>query len=262
RQGPYFVLALSEKLRRLLRADGARTREIELRGAPRDVEDANRFDDPERYIGFHTRTPGGSPGGERRPAMFHGHGAARDAANAERQQYARLIARSVYREIGSESAPLVLVGSEQMVSAFRSFNEYPHLVDDDVITSPDLLSDDELRERAWPAVAPIFERERRDLIERFHQSLGTGLASDRIGEIISAAHQGRVGAVIVTERAAPRGRVDLDTGDARFVSHKNTEGADLVDYAVVLTLKNRGRVLWATTEEARIDAPIVAIYRY
>jgi hypothetical protein len=100
--GVFYVLALSQKDVRLLAATRDHVDEVDVPGAPRSLADALRHDDPERQLQFHTGT---APAGDRRGAMFHGHGTGVDDAKVNILRFFQQVDRAVTRVIGDGSVP-------------------------------------------------------------------------------------------------------------------------------------------------------------
>jgi hypothetical protein len=161
--GHFFVLALSQKAVRLLRATRYSIDEIELRGVPQSVAHALRYDDVEkkghRYPGSQGRSAGGVS-----PLVGHGVGIG-DATHEPQDpilRYFQQLDTELRAVLRNERAPLVLAGVEYLLPTYRRANTYPHVVERGVTGNPDGLRPAELQERAWAIVAPHVRQAQHD----------------------------------------------------------------------------------------------------
>lgn len=105
-EGRFYILALGQKKVRLLRADRQNLEEVPLKGVPPSLDEALKYDAPERQLQFHTRTP---PAMGRRSAMFHGHGGGVDESKEDLRRFCQMVERGVKKIFRGEKAPLVIV---------------------------------------------------------------------------------------------------------------------------------------------------------
>jgi Bacterial archaeo-eukaryotic release factor family 7 len=73
----FYILALSQNEVRLFQGTRHGISEIEPEGVPGSMKEALKYDEPEKQLQYHTRTPGGTG---QRAAIFHGHGVGIDDA--------------------------------------------------------------------------------------------------------------------------------------------------------------------------------------
>ena len=102
----FLVLALSKNRVRLLEGGRSRIAEVDVAGMPKSLADALKYDDYERQVQFHSRTPAAAGGG-RRAAMFHGQGSASDAEKASLSRYFRMIDQGLKEFLTDSSPPLL-----------------------------------------------------------------------------------------------------------------------------------------------------------
>ena len=91
------------------------------------------------------------------------------------------------------------------------------------------MKDDELRERAWSAIGPFFQREQEKVAERFRQLAGTGMASSKLSEIVPASHDGRVEALFVARGRYRWGQYDKDARTVELRGQPGNGAQDLLD---------------------------------
>jgi len=255
--GRFYVLALSQKRIRLLEGSREEVKEIDLAGVPESLAEALKYDDYERQVQFHSRTPAGASGKGRRPAIFHGHGGAPDVAKDNVLRYFRLVAKGIHEFLRDDDAPLVLAGVEYLLPIYREVNSYPHLVEQAVLGNPDELSASELHATASELLEPHFHAEFETDRADFARLSGTGSASADMHEIIPAAHEGRVRVLFVSDRDSTWGQFDPSSGRVDVHEDAQPSDWDLTDLAAAETLLHGGIVHARPDEEAA-----AAIFRY
>ena len=152
----YFLLAVSQNQVRLLRNTRSETEDVAVPDLPADRETAVLLEDTEQTLNAHvgrTQVPG------RGDLMYHGHGGAPDAAKDEIEQYLRAIERVVAQFMAGKTEPLLFAGVDYLFPIYEQANTYPHLVPTPITGNPELWSPKELRERAWPLVEPLVQRD-------------------------------------------------------------------------------------------------------
>ena len=201
--GRFYVLAVSQNRITLLQGTHWSVHEIDVKGLPKDLEEALRFHDTDEPLVFHTHP---ALGFGRWGAIFHGHGVGIDDAKDDLLKYFQLIDHGLHALLREEHAPLVLASVEYLWPLYRQANTYPHLLERGVAGNPDHLSSRDLHDRAWPLVEPVFQEARRKAAARYEQAAGTGRTTDRLDELLAAAQNGRVELLFVPrddERRAP-----------------------------------------------------------
>ncbi len=255
----FLLLAISQGSVRLM--DGSRhtVRQIELDDVPTSLADVV---EPSGRSDSMARTLVAGRGGR---AVFYGHGVGADEAKRDDvARFFREVEAGLREVLAGQSAPLVLVGLEQNVSAYREVNTYAKVLDEAVHRSPDELSADELHAVAWPLVEGRLSAERARLIERFRELVGTGgqVATDA-DAVSDAAEQGRIDTLFVRadpwcwERVLGGGEpavVKLGTDDRYALCEQ-------VEAAAVATL-TQGGVVHATAQEVVPGSELAAILRY
>ncbi|HSK85130.1 MAG TPA: hypothetical protein VK902_17285 [Rubrobacter sp.] len=259
--GRFYVLALSQNAVRLLGASRRSVEEVALgEDVPESLADTLRFDDPEKQLQFHTGTSGGARGG--RAAVFHGHGA-NDDPKDDILRYFRRIDRGVADLLKGREAPLVLAGVDYLLPIYREASTYPRLVDGGVTGNPEELSAEELHERAWKTVEPLFSEAEREATARYAELAGTDRTSRDVREIVSAAYYGRVEALFAASGARRWGAFDPATGEVDLHDEPETGDGDLLDFAAVQTFLNGGVVyVRAPDEMPEKEAGAACVFRY
>lgn len=259
--GRFYVLALSQKRVRLLEATRHSVREIDLGDLPTSLNEAVGYEVEEAHLQFHTGTPRRT-GEATRSAVFHGHGGGEEDAKLEIQKFFNLLDRGVGSLVEDRKAPLVLAGVEFLFPLYRQVSDVPHLIEGGVAGNPDELSAEELRERAWPLVEPVFARAQEEAEGRFRELLGTGQASSHLDEVVTAAHDGRVDTLFVALGRRRWGSFDPARRAVELAEHNGPGTEDLVDLAALQTLLNGGTVHAVAPDRVPQGGEVAAVYRY
>jgi hypothetical protein len=262
--GQFYVLALSQNEVRLLQGARYSVSEVDLEGVPESLAEALRYNDPERRLQFHTstRTPGGTG---QRPAIFHGHGvASADDPKDYISRYFHQIDEALQDLLRDEQALLVLAGVDYLHPIYKEANTYPYLVDEGIEGNPEELSAEELHERAWAIVQPLFLIAQKEAAAQYRQLAGAGSeqASNDLKEVVPAAYHGRVEALFVAVGLQKWGTFDPATNAVQLHRGVKPGDEDLLDFAAVHTLLNGGTVYAVEPEKVPAEALLAALFRY
>ncbi len=254
--GQFYVLALSQNEVRLLRATRHSIGKIELVDVPESLADALKHDDPEKQLQFHSGTSGGRGG---RAAVFHGHEI--DLKDAI-LRYLRQVDRGVREVLKGSQALLVLVGVGYLLPIYREASTYPQLVEEGVTGNPEGLSEEEVHREAWAVVRPHFLKARWEAVARYEQLAGTGQTSNDLREVVPAAYYGRVEVLFAAAGARRWGAFDPSTGETRLHKERDFGDGDLLDFAAVQTLLNKGTVYILNSKDMPGGAAVASVLRY
>lgn len=83
--------------------------------------------------------------------------------------------------------PLLLASLPEQQHLFRAVSRNPFLASETIEVNPNALSTDELRERAWQLMLPLYLERLSALIEQFGTSRAAGRGSADLAEIARAA---------------------------------------------------------------------------
>jgi hypothetical protein len=262
--GRLYVLALSQNEVRLLQGTRYSVSDVDLDGAPKSLAEALRYNDPEKRFQFHTSTI--TPGGKgQRPAIFHGHGvASADDPKDYILRYFHRVDEGLRDLLRDEQAPLVLAGVDYLFPIYREANTYPHLVDEGIEGNPEELRAEELHERAWAIVQPLFLAAQKEAVVRYRQLAGAGSeqASNDLKEVVPTAYHGRVETLFVAVGLQQWGTFDPATNAVQLHREVKPGDEDLLDFAAVHTLLNGGIVYAVGPEKVPGEAALAAVFRY
>ena len=256
----FYVLTLSQQNVSLFSGTRFDVAELDLGDTPTSLAEALKYDDPERELQHHTSTAGAGlePNG-----MFHSQTPSEDELEAI-TRFCHKVDQGVVDVIGGESRPLVLVGFDYLLPIYREANSYPNLIDEGISINPEDISEKKLHQKAWEIIEPNVEQLHQEAIERYKALASTEQASDQLEEIVPAARYAKVDMLFVPLKREAWGSYDPDTDTVMRQEKENPESRDLIDYAVIHTLKNGGSVLPLEENElpSREDRPLAAIFRY
>lgn len=260
----FYILALSQKEIRLLRADRHHISEVDLGNTPTSLREALWFDDPEKQLQFHTSTA--TPGGmNTRPSIFHGQGVTDDDSKTELLRYFQKVDRGVMDILGQEKAPLILAGVDYLLPIYQEASSYQYLVEDVLTGNPEELSNVDLHKATWELVQPILQQGLEDALRRYQELSGSGseLASNNLTKISAASHHGQVGFLFTAQGVQVWGRYDEDKLSIEQHLEFQPGDQDLLDLAAVNTLLNGGKVFVLKPKEMpEPDTSIAAIFRF
>ena len=250
----FYVLGLSQKYVKLFRGGRFSVGEVRLTGVPPTLRDALQYDDREPSLQSH------SGGGAR--AIFHGQGLGKDDPKDDIRRYFRLIDAGVHEILKSEHAPLVLAGVDYLLPLYREVTEYPHVMTDGVVGSPEHVSVEQLHTRAWEIVSPLFGRDRERAKARYLAVAETPNGTSDVKRAVRAAHQGRVDTLFVAVGEHLWGTWDEVT-EAIYIHDRAEAGdVDLLDAAAAQAWLHGGTVYAVPPDEVPGEAQLAAVLRY
>ena len=253
----FYILALSLNDVRLLRCTLDSSEQVPLTGAITSFDSYMNSAKPDHLLenrssaGPSSGSSKGVTGGTGTEAEDHGEYVA---------HYFRQIDRVLNSTLHETSEPVVLVGVEYELSLYRSLSTYPRLAGDGVHGAPNGLKGGEMHARALEVLrqhrAAILDK----VLAEYNHLAGGGRATNRLKEIVTAAHDGRVVKLIVSDSLEQPGAMDEATHQ---VTGNNSGGEyDLLNNAAVETILHAGQVFVAPNKKMPNGSPLAAIFRY
>jgi len=237
----FFVLGLSKKQLRLFRYGNGECAELPLPATvPASLDIANAFDQPDHVL---NRAPAGPSNGAKRGVQF-GTLTDRESLPEYLHHFFGIVDRELKPTL--DGKPLLLMGVHEEVAAYRRAARYPHILTSDYLGNTDFLTLPDIATLAAKACGAHY----RLLAERvFAEYLEM---PDRVRTL---AH------VPAVARAAAEGRVHrlCVCSGAEFAG---PGGEDLVNAAVVETLRAGGEVFMLPPDKMQEAHPLAAILRY
>ncbi len=194
--------------------------------------------------------------------MFHGHGVVSEKDKEDILRFFQKVDRGLQDVLKDEQSPLVLAGVEYLLPIYAEANTYWHLLSQGVEGNPEVLSLEELHERAWTIVQPHFQEAQLEAIAQYEQLVGTEQASHDIRTIVPAAHYGRVDTLFVAVGQQHWGTFDPQTDTIDIHGEEEPGDEDLLDLAAVQTLLHGGKVYALEPAKVPDGVPLAAVFRY
>ncbi|MGQ9367347.1 baeRF3 domain-containing protein [Azospirillum sp. ST 5-10] len=184
-------------------------------------------------------------------------------------EYLRRLADAVQRHLDRVGfkGPLVLVAEPEVQGQFRKLVRHPaSLLPAGVDANPDALKAEEIHDRAFRLVEPLFDQGRRDAVDRFRAVAGDPQertrAVTRPEEIVAAAGEGRIDALLLVEGTRLWGRYDETTRRVTATGSPDGQSVDLLEKAAADTLLHGGAVHVVARADLPPEAIVGAILRY
>ncbi len=255
----FYLLALSQNDVRLLRCNSRSAEEIALpAGTPTSFAEYMNTAKPD-----HVRNNISSAG----PSAGHtkGAGGTTDTGREDKDEYLshffRQIDRGVNELLRGSSDPLVLAGVEYELALYQEINSYPCLSDEAVRGAPNSLKSGEMHARAMEALGRSYEKKVDAVLAEYNHKVGGG-ASNRLKDVVTAAHDGRVLTLLVSDSLEKTGTFDERTHAVKGHATGLSEDEDLVNDAAVQTILHAGQVLSLSNKKMPNGAPLAAVFRY
>jgi hypothetical protein len=257
--GHFYILALSQNEVRLLEGTRHTVDEIDVENLPTSIAAALQYERFEQELQFHSSSA--ASGGGKRPAMFHGH----DVSDEDKGRILRWFHKldnELSTLFAEKRSPLVLAGVDYLLPLYQEANAYPHLLPKGIEGNPEKLKPEELHERAWLLVEPIFAQARKEAAARYAQLASDGQATTDIQEAVLAAHHGRVDELFVAVDIQVWGVFDAEANTVSVHEEAEPGDEDLLDLAAVASIANSGVVYAVPREHVPEQAPLAALLRY
>lgn len=268
----FYLLALSQNDVRLYQGTHQSISEIESAEIPADIVDAIRqVDDTGQSLQSHVQNRAAESNGQSKDGGFHGHGGGGDADDMsaepqdELKRFFREVNESVDDYISGEEVPLLLAGVSEYLPLFRDVNTYPELIENDIVSgNPESLSLDDLHEKAWDIVEPVFQESEKEELDHFEQLYyqDEEMASDDFHEIVPGCAYSRVDTLFVPIGEYRWGRFDPDTNTVEVHEAQKPGDGDLLNYAAVSAYLNGATVHALRPEKMPGGRSIAATFRY
>ncbi|MEQ1693970.1 MAG: hypothetical protein ABMA00_21955, partial [Gemmatimonas sp.] len=256
----YQVLGISRLHMRLFEGNQYGLDEIEPNAlVPRTMTDAlgELVTESQQTVGSYGGVGGSHTG------MHHGHIDKVEEKDLDAERFFRAVDRAVTEHHSKPSGlPLILA---TLPAHRRMFHELSHnmlLVAQDIDVNPDAISLDELRERAWQVIEPLYVAQLDVTIEEFGSARAREMGNDDLSAVAAAVVAGRVATLMVeAERVIP-GRINAETGEVMLADLSLPDVDDLLDDLTEMAAKMGGKVVVVPADRMPTTTGIAASYRY
>lgn len=260
RDRSFYLLALSQKHTRMLHCTMHSSEEIpfpsEIKTSFETWMNQNKPDHTAVYNAMSSGAQGASG-----PNALAPKGSDREKKDEYLGHYFKQIDHGLNEVLRGKSEPLVLCGVEYEIPIYRRINNYPHLASEEVRGSADGLKSGEMHSRAIQALERVYETRLDETLADWNHRVGAG-ASSRLKDIVTAAHDGRVLTLIVSETLEQTGVFDEATNTVKGRATGTPDDEDLINNAAVQTICHAGNILVAPQNKMPNGSPLAAIFRY
>lgn len=257
---PYYVLGLAVHEPKLYKGDVSNFElcDVEL---PVDPESALNIDEMHvnrlQTRGARVRQPntGNAPG------IFHGHGGSpREIEGPERQRYFKMIDEIIAKHTDA-SLPLVLVGTDNMVTEYRGISNHKNIVSDTIDGNRNHEDLPEMHRLTWAVVQrSVIEPEQSKLLEQYDELIAQNRSVSNKTEVQAVSTEGRIdtlfaGMILTTTDNV----IDQVASIPKVIFPENYESIDATAKDV---FEQSGRVVGMDISRMPNRMPVAAILRY
>lgn len=270
----YQVLVLNRERIRLLEGNRDALEEVDLAPeVPQTVEEAlgAQLTEAKTHAYSYGTGPAGGAGGRRSMeagpkvgGIHHGQGSKKDELDVDIERFFRAVDRAILEHHSRPSGlPLILAALPEYHAPFRQLSHNAQLLEHGIEANADALSDDELRERAWHCMEPVYLRRLQLVIDRYGAARGANRGDDALPQVALAAVVGRVDVLLLERDRQVEGSMDPDTGVLNVADTVESPAAgDILDDLAEAVLRNGGEVVVVPPERMPGTTGLAAIYRY
>jgi hypothetical protein len=192
--------------------------------------------------------------------MF-GTTADREAKDEYLAHFYRQVDRGLNEGLRGQNEPVVLAGVEYEIALYRSLSKFPRLAAEAVEGAPNSLKAGEMHARAIDAIQRCYDRKIDEAVAEYEHKVGGG-ATNRLKDVVTAAHDGRVLTLLVSNSLETQGVFDQATHTVKGRQTGTTEDEDLVNDAAIQTILHGGQVLVAPNGKMPQGSALAAIFRF
>jgi hypothetical protein len=261
----YYILTLSQNNVRLLQGNQHGVHEVSLLNTPTSLAEATQYDQLEPVRQLHSIASGGRAYDASSVAV-HGQGTAADEKLVKEMvsHYLQQVGRGVASVLTQRPGPVVLAGVEYLTAIYRQLHPAQWLLEESLVGNPDHLSTEDLKERSWPLVAPLFQRTPDKAHQRYLAWVGQGDAHAVTGieAVLQAVYTRRIDALLVAATHDQWGRFDTEQGMITLHGQRQVGDEELLNWAVIHTWQQGGAVYPLEPLILSHAAPIAALLRF
>lgn len=129
-------------------------------------------------------------------------------------------------------------------------------------TNPDVLDAKTLQQQTWPLAEAHFKQATKSSKNRYQTLVGSNHTTDRLTDILNAAHDGQVEALFVASDRQKWGTYDVRSRQFTESDRSKLQSSSLLNLAAIYTLNCRGQVFVMDLEEMPTNTMAAAILRY
>lgn len=252
--GEYYILAISQNQVRVFQATRSSIERLDLDAVPASLDEALRYDDPEKQLQFHSAQASGSA------PVYHGQG---DTSNkTDILRFFQAVDRGLRSSLSNTYRPMIFVGVDYLFPLYREANSYPTLLDESITTNPDTLHPQVLNQQAWPLAEAYFKQATKQSKARYRELMGSAQTADRLADILNAAHDGQIETLFVASGHQRWGVYSATSRQFTESEESNYNNDGLLNLAAIYTLNCGGQVFVMDVADMPTNTLAAAILRY
>lgn len=231
----FYILALAQDSLRVFEATTQTIDELPTEKLPASIDDALRFEDPERQL--QSQSVGGGN------VRFHGHGAGDELDKEALARYFRAVDRGLVEMLGATTLPVVLACVDYYVPIYRDITNLANVIAASVSGNPEHRATADLHSAAVELIAPIAQQRATASANRYLELAGTGRTLTDLTALRAAASEGRIDTLLVVDASATVPSAMLTVIDEVIAEAINTGAAiqvvspSLIDDTVAAILR-------------------------
>lgn len=256
----FYILALSQKDVRLLRCTASSAEPVDFPAPTLTSFDTYMNPAKPDHVSDNRSSPGPSAGSSK--GVMFGTTTDREDKGEFLAHFFRQIDRGLHEVLRESKAPVILAGVEYEVALYRASSTYGNLAEDTVHGAPNGLKGGELQARALEVIERCYEQKIDKSLQAYEQHFGAGRATNRLKEVVAAAHDGRILTLLVSDSMELTGRFEESTHEVKAKPNGLPDEEDLLNVAAVQTILHAGQVLVAPNTRMPNGAPLAAVLRF
>ncbi|HKI45614.1 MAG TPA: hypothetical protein VKA08_09820 [Balneolales bacterium] len=248
----FYLLTLNKNNIQLFKGDHDGLHPKLLENTPVSLEDYLKYDVHEKHQ--QTRSISGG-------AIFHGQ----SVTDEEKRKLINFLAKvesGVLNVIQKEPHPLMLAGSEAIISHYRLVNHYNDLIETPISVNPASLDRNELWDEALDILRPLITASLQNAVSQFGDFQRRNQASYDLDKVVKAAHYAKVDRLFIAQDSRQWGKFDPDQDSVWVHTNENDHAYDLLNAAACKAMSNGSAVFILPGEMMPGHNPIAATFRY
>lgn len=259
--GVFYLLALSQDSARLFQCTSQIIAEVDPEDMPQGLDDALKYEDPEREMQFHTKNLAGGKGGGN-PAVFHGQGMPDEQEKNRIKRYFGKTDQALQKFFDIEKPPLVIAAVDYLHPIYKEASDYNNILEEGIKGSPEKLKDHKLHKKAWDIVEPHFKKDKEAALDIYRTQRANDNTTEKLEGVIRQAHLGNIATLFIARDEEKWGVYNPNTDVLQSHAKQKPESTDLLDLAACKTLLANGRVFVLENDDIPSDTGIAALLRY
>lgn len=252
--GMFNLLTVSRQKLRLLQCTRNEVTDITPDNISTSVDDYLEVD-PDKQLQFHSGSKG-------QKAVYFGHNANEEDKMIVVEMYFREVEKEITTVLNQSQNPIVLVGLAENVALYRKINSYNRVLENEVQTHPDELSDKKLRDEAWDIIKDHFLADMYRSLENYNES-STEKYSNNLGEIVEATVMGKSNTIFIAKDEKKWGFYDEENHTVQYSSNgDNIDDVELLNWLSITGFKTGSKVYMLPKEEMPTRSTVAAEFRF